>query len=79
MKKRYLEECLGRKLLYNEVIELKGNIRVFCRCRPLNQDEIANESASIVDFESSRSFALILQRSNLSLTTCLGLGVTKVT
>lgn len=54
LKKKYLEESLERKRLYNEVIELKGNIRVFCRCRPLNQDEIANGSTSVVDFESSQ-------------------------
>ena len=54
LKKKYLEECLERKRLYNEVIELKGNIRVFCRCRPLNQDEIANGSTSVVDFDSSQ-------------------------
>ncbi|CAL5342317.1 unnamed protein product [Camellia sinensis] len=54
VKKKYLEECSERKRLYNEVIELKGNIRVFCRCRPLSQDEIANGSTSIVDFDSSQ-------------------------
>ncbi|KAM7481358.1 hypothetical protein LguiB_005941 [Lonicera macranthoides] len=52
LKKKYLEESNARKRLYNEVIELKGNIRVFCRCRPLNEDEIAKGSTSIVDFES---------------------------
>lgn len=35
------------------MIELKGNIRVFCRCRPLNESEIANGSASVVNFEPS--------------------------
>ncbi|XP_028121026.1 kinesin-like protein KIN-14S [Camellia sinensis] len=54
VKKKYLEECSERKRLYNEVIELKGNIRVFCRCRPLSQDEIANGSTSVVDFDSSQ-------------------------
>ncbi|MCH86826.1 kinesin-like protein KIFC3-like, partial [Trifolium medium] len=50
----YLEESLERRRLNNEVIELKGNIRVFCRCRPLNENEIANESAvSVVNFESA--------------------------
>ncbi|KAL6514854.1 hypothetical protein OROGR_020433 [Orobanche gracilis] len=53
LKKKYLEECSERKKLYNEVIELKGNIRVFCRCRPLKQDEIAKGSTSVVDFDSS--------------------------
>ncbi|KAJ9682015.1 hypothetical protein PVL29_018080 [Vitis rotundifolia] len=54
LKKKYFEECVERKRLYNEVIELKGNIRVFCRCRPLNQAEIANGSTSVVDFDPSR-------------------------
>ncbi|KAL6960260.1 hypothetical protein U1Q18_043745 [Sarracenia purpurea var. burkii] len=54
LKKKYLEECSERKRLYNEVIELKGNIRVFCRCRPLNPDEIANGSTSVVDFDTSQ-------------------------
>ncbi|KAL8117057.1 hypothetical protein AgCh_023298 [Apium graveolens] len=54
LKKKYLEECSERKRLYNEVIELKGNIRVFCRCRPLNQDEIAKGYTSVIDLSSSQ-------------------------
>lgn len=54
LKKKYNEESSERKRLYNEVIELKGNIRVFCRCRPLNHDETTNGSSSIVDFDSSQ-------------------------
>lgn len=54
LKKKYLEEWSERKRLYNEVIELKGNIRVFCRCRPLNQDEIAKGYYSVIDFNSSQ-------------------------
>ncbi|TKY52220.1 Kinesin protein [Spatholobus suberectus] len=53
LKRKYLEESSERRRLYNEVIELKGNIRVFCRCRPLNESEIANGSASVINFESS--------------------------
>ncbi|GFZ02956.1 P-loop containing nucleoside triphosphate hydrolases superfamily protein [Actinidia rufa] len=66
LKKKYLEECSERKRLYNEVIELKGNIRVFCRCRPLNQDEIANGSSSIVDFDSSQENELQITCSDSS-------------
>jgi kinesin family protein C2/C3 len=54
LKKKYLKESSERKRLYNEVIELKGNIRVLCRCRPLNQNEITNGSTSILDFDSSQ-------------------------
>ncbi|XP_004495728.1 kinesin-like protein KIN-14S [Cicer arietinum] len=53
LKKKYLQESSERRRLYNEVIELKGNIRVFCRCRPLSESETANGFASVVNFESS--------------------------
>lgn len=53
LKKKYLEECTERKRLYNEVIELKGNIRVFCRCRPLNAGEIVDGSTTVVEFDPS--------------------------
>ncbi|KAK3008005.1 hypothetical protein RJ639_014675 [Escallonia herrerae] len=66
LKKKYLEECSERKRLYNEVIELKGNIRVFCRCRPLSQDEIAKGSTSNVDFDSSQENELQINGSDTS-------------
>lgn len=53
LKKEHIKESSERKQLYNEVIELKGNIRVFCRCRPLNQNEIANGYKSVIEFDSS--------------------------
>ncbi|XP_028770902.1 kinesin-like protein KIN-14S isoform X2 [Neltuma alba] len=53
LKRKYLEESAERRRLYNEVIEMKGNIRVFCRCRPLNESETSNGHASVVNFESS--------------------------
>ncbi|CAM8984636.1 unnamed protein product [Rhodiola kirilowii] len=36
----------------NEVIELKGNILVFCRCRPLQPSEIGNGSTAVIEYES---------------------------
>lgn len=53
LKRKYLKESTERRRLYNEMIELKGNIRVFCRCRPLNESEKANGSASVINFDSS--------------------------
>ncbi|KMT13775.1 hypothetical protein BVRB_4g081510 isoform A [Beta vulgaris subsp. vulgaris] len=58
LKNKYLDEYTERKRLYNEVIELKGNIRVFCRCRPLNQQELANGSNSIVEIPPSQDHEL---------------------
>ncbi|KIX07915.1 uncharacterized protein Z518_02569 [Rhinocladiella mackenziei CBS 650.93] len=40
------EEILRRKL-HNQVQELKGNIRVFCRVRPTNSSDDAEEAAKI--------------------------------
>ena len=34
LRDKYLLEMKRRKKLYNQVVELKGNIRVFCRVRP---------------------------------------------
>ncbi|CAO2832719.1 unnamed protein product [Amaranthus hypochondriacus] len=58
LKKKYVEEYTERKRLYNEVIELKGNIRVFCRCRPLNQEEVTKGSTSVIEIPSSQDHDL---------------------
>ncbi|XVE89690.1 hypothetical protein DITRI_Ditri20bG0016100 [Diplodiscus trichospermus] len=66
LKKKYLDESSERKRLFNEVIELKGNIRVFCRCRPLNQVEIANGCSSVVEFDLSQDSELQIISSDSS-------------
>ena len=41
-----------RKKLHNEVIELKGNIRVFCRVRPtIREDGQGAQAAHVVSFD----------------------------
>lgn len=35
LQARYLEEAAQRRALHNELVDLKGAIRVFCRVRPL--------------------------------------------
>ncbi|CAN0891181.1 Kinesin-like protein KIN-14Q [Linum grandiflorum] len=52
--KKFMEGVRERKELYNKVLELKGNIRVFCRCRPLNSEEIAAGASMAIDFESAK-------------------------
>ena len=51
LKQKYTEECAARKRLYNELIELKGNIRVFCRCRPLSLEEMSKGYSSVVEID----------------------------
>ncbi|XP_062231318.1 kinesin-like protein KIN-14J [Phragmites australis] len=51
LKKKYMDECAERRRLYNELIELRGNIRVFCRCRPLSADEVSRGCLSVVEID----------------------------
>ncbi|XP_059460416.1 kinesin-like protein KIN-14R isoform X1 [Corylus avellana] len=54
LKLKFSEEQAKRKMLYNQIQEAKGNIRVFCRCRPLRKDEISAGNATIIDFEAAK-------------------------
>ncbi|KAK7307276.1 hypothetical protein VNO77_40187 [Canavalia gladiata] len=58
LKVKYNEEMIKRKKLFNEVQEAKGNIRVFCRCRPLNKAEISAGCATVVDFDTAKDGCL---------------------
>ncbi|KAG0554471.1 hypothetical protein KC19_12G094400 [Ceratodon purpureus] len=61
LRKKYADECYERKLLYNKVLELKGNIRVFCRCRPLSQAEAASNAASVTEFEGASNGDIVVR------------------
>ena len=39
---RYLREAAARRALYNRLVEIEGNIRVFCRVRPIMPFELAH-------------------------------------
>ncbi|KAG5025748.1 hypothetical protein AAZX31_08G172400 [Glycine max] len=54
LKSKYIEGAKERKDLYNKVLELTGNIRVFCRCRPLNAEEISAGATMALDFEFAK-------------------------
>nr|CAB3502251.1 unnamed protein product [Digitaria exilis] len=53
LKLKYYEEMDKRKKLHNIVQETKGNIRVFCRCRPLSKDEASSGQKCVVDFDGA--------------------------
>ncbi|KAF0916152.1 hypothetical protein E2562_000749 [Oryza meyeriana var. granulata] len=54
LKLKYYEEMAKRKKLHNIVQETKGNIRVFCRCRPLSKDETSSGYKCAVDFDGAK-------------------------
>ncbi|KAK4480130.1 hypothetical protein RD792_013187 [Penstemon davidsonii] len=54
LKVKYNEEQIKRRKLYNQVQEAKGNIRVFCRCRPLSKPEVIAKCSLVVDFDAAK-------------------------
>ena len=48
---KYTELWVDRKRLFNEVLETKGNVRVFCRCRPMNLEEHSRGYSSVFEFD----------------------------
>ena len=47
LEKQAREDAAMRRKLHNEVQELKGNIRVFCRVRPLLKHELEKDGAEL--------------------------------
>ncbi|ONL92879.1 kinesin-like protein KIN-14E [Zea mays] len=60
LKLKYYEEMDKRKKLHNIVQETKGNIRVFCRCRPLSKDEVSSGQKCVVDFDGSSDGDIVI-------------------
>ncbi|XVF64919.1 hypothetical protein PTKIN_Ptkin09bG0205200 [Pterospermum kingtungense] len=54
LKLKFNEEQAMRKKLHNQIEEAKGNIRVFCRCRPLSEQEASAGHATVVDFSAAK-------------------------
>lgn len=54
LKQKFNEEQAMRKKLHNQIEEAKGNIRVFCRCRPLSEQEASARHATVVDFTAAK-------------------------
>ncbi|CAM8953918.1 unnamed protein product [Rhodiola kirilowii] len=63
LKVKLIEGTKERKELNNKVLELKGNIRVFCRSRPLNPEEISSGASMAVDFESAKNGDVLVKSS----------------
>ena len=80
LKKKYNDECAERRSLYNELIELRGNIRVFCRCRPMGSYLIACGCPSVVEINPAQETQLqfVSTKKERSLIMFLAYRMTKV-
>ena len=54
----YRKEQLARKALFNQIQELKGNIRVYCRVRPLSHRE-HDSQLNAISFPESNALSIV--------------------
>ncbi|CAN6314304.1 unnamed protein product [Urochloa humidicola] len=66
LKLKYHEEMDKRKKLHNIVQETKGNIRVFCRCRPLSKDELSTGQKCVVDFDGANDGDIVITNAGIT-------------
>ncbi|XP_019235363.1 PREDICTED: kinesin-like protein KIN-14Q isoform X2 [Nicotiana attenuata] len=66
LKIKFVKGAKEQKELYNKVLDLKGNIRVFCRCRPLNAEETAAGASMAIDFEAAKDGELTVKSNGMS-------------
>ncbi|KAF3649997.1 Kinesin-4 [Capsicum annuum] len=65
LKIKFIKGAKEQKELYNKVLDLKGNIRVFCRCRPLNAEETAAGASMAIDFEAAKDGELTVKSNGM--------------
>ncbi|KAH9589199.1 Kinesin motor domain [Trypanosoma melophagium] len=63
----YKKELKLRKQYYNTIQELKGNIRVYCRVRPMLKNELKDGHTNVMQFPSSDELKLVDQNGRLKL------------
>ncbi|KAG7239568.1 hypothetical protein INR49_028719 [Caranx melampygus] len=67
--RKYKREMNLRKKCHNELVRLKGNIRVFCRVRPVSQEEQdAADSKTMLSFDSDDDAILYLSNKGKIMT-----------
>ena len=58
LRAKYRAEMLQRKLLFNKIQEMRGNIRVFCRVRGLNDREKGEGGLIAVSFDAENEVSI---------------------
>ena len=63
--RKYKKEMTLRKKLHNELVELKGNIRVYCRVRPvIKEDGGGTNAENVITFDEDDDAILKMEKSN---------------
>ncbi len=58
---KYMEECYLRKKLHNQIEDMKGKVRVFCRVRPVSDYERDNNYLPIVTVKNNQTVSIQLR------------------
>ncbi|XP_060779407.1 kinesin-like protein KIFC3 isoform X3 [Neoarius graeffei] len=66
--RKYKREMNLRKKCHNELVRLKGNIRVLCRVRPIGKEEAETDSKSVVSFDADDDAVLYLSNKGKLMT-----------
>lgn len=64
MSEKYKEEQKKRKKLNNELEDMKGKIRVYCRIRPMSKSELATPEKNIRNYKITDEMAITIDPDN---------------
>lgn len=62
----YAKESNLRKKVHNDLMDLKGNIRVYCRVRPLNEQELKQENTDVIEYPLEKEMIVHKDKTNSS-------------
>lgn len=63
---KYKEEVKKRKKLHNQIEDMKGKIRVFCRVRPMNEREVSGNMGNVTNIPDEMTIQLATKNGNKS-------------
>ena len=66
LRSKFENETLIRKRLHNQIEDMKGKIRVFCRVRPMNEHELEIGSLPVVTILDEYTLKIKLKRESSS-------------
>ena len=62
----YAKESSLRKKVHNDLMDLKGNIRVYCRVRPMSESELNQNNTDVIEYPLEKEMLVRKDRTNTS-------------